>query len=152
VERAGGKVVASILHPQGTHDFSSDLLRLQNFGAQVIGLANAGSNTINFVKQAQEFGLTNKGIQLAGLFLNLSDVRALGLAAAHGLLMSQGFYWDLDDGTRAFASLLRPPARDAEPRPGRRLLRGYTLPQGGAGCRDRQPGGRRGPHARHPGR
>ena len=103
VERAGGKVVATIRHPQGAHDFSSDLLRLQNSGAQVIGLANAGSDSINSVKQAQEFGLADRGIQLAGLFLNLSDVRALGLAAAHGLLMTQGFYWNLDDGTRAFA-------------------------------------------------
>ena len=103
VERAGGKVVASIRHPQGTHDFSSYLVRLQHSGAQVIGLANAGSDTINSVKQAQEFGLTNGRIQLAGLFLNLSDIHALGLAAAHGLLMTQGFYWNLDDGTRAFA-------------------------------------------------
>ena len=103
LERAGGKVVASIRHPQGTTDFSSYLLQLQSSGAQVIALANAGSDTINSVKQAQEFGLTNGGTRLAGLFLNLSDIHALGLAAAQGLLMTQGFYWDLDDGTRAFA-------------------------------------------------
>jgi branched-chain amino acid transport system substrate-binding protein len=78
LETAGGRVVASIRHPQGTTDFSSYLVRLQGSGAQVIGLANAGSDTINSVKQAQEFGLTNEGTQLAGLFLNLSDIHALG--------------------------------------------------------------------------
>jgi branched-chain amino acid transport system substrate-binding protein len=104
LQRAGGRVVASIRHPQGTTDFSSYLLQLQGSGAQVIGLANAGSDTINAVKQAQEFGLTSDGKQqLAGLFLNLSDIHALGLAAAHGLLLTQGFYWNLDGGTRAFA-------------------------------------------------
>ena len=79
-------------------------MRLQATDAQVIGLANAGSDTVNAIKQAQEFGLTRGGRkQLAGLFLNLSDVHALGLAVAHGLLMTQGFYWNLDNETRAFS-------------------------------------------------
>ncbi len=103
VQKAGGKVLASIRHPQGTTDYASYLVQLQSSGAQVIGLANAGSDTINSVKQAQEFGLTSGGTRLAGLFLNLSDIHALGLSAAHGLMMTQGFYWDLDDGTRGFA-------------------------------------------------
>jgi len=104
IDRAGGRVVASIQHPQGTTDYASYLVRLQDTEAQVIGLANAGSDTVNAIKQAQEFGLTRGGRkQLAGLFLNLSDVHALGLSVAHGLLMTQGFYWDLDEGTRAFA-------------------------------------------------
>ena len=104
LERAGGRVVASIRAPQGTTDFASYLVRLQASGAQVIALANAGNDTVNAIKQAQEFGITREGgQQLAGLFLNLSDIHALGLAAAHGLLMTQGFYWNLDEGTRAFS-------------------------------------------------
>jgi Periplasmic binding protein len=122
VERAGGKVVASIRHPQGAHDFSSDLLRLQNSGAQVMGLTNARSDTINSVKQAQEFGLTNKGTRGAVPEPQRRPRTGAGCGAwADVGLLLEPRRWH----PRLRASLLRPPACDAEPRPGRRLLRGH---------------------------
>jgi branched-chain amino acid transport system substrate-binding protein len=103
VNAAGGEVMGAIRHPLSTSDFSSYLLQAQGSGAQVIGLANAGGDTINSVKQAAEFGITQGGQQLAGLLLVLSDIHALGLETAQGLVLTTGFYWDMDDATREWS-------------------------------------------------
>ncbi|AWK87138.1 ABC transporter substrate-binding protein [Azospirillum thermophilum] len=104
VKKAGGTVVGSVRHPLNTADFSSFLLQAQASGAQVIGLANAGGDTITSIKQAAEFGLTQGGKQkLAGLLLFLSDVHALGLPVAQDLVLTTGFYWDMDDEKRAWS-------------------------------------------------
>ncbi|MEP9353856.1 ABC transporter substrate-binding protein [Xanthobacter sp. KR7-65] len=103
VKAAGGKVAGSVKHPLSTTDFSSFLLQAQSSGAKVIGLANAGGDLITAVKQASEFGITQGGQQLAGLLIFSSDVKALGLKAAQGLVLTDAFYWDLNDDTRAFA-------------------------------------------------
>jgi branched-chain amino acid transport system substrate-binding protein len=103
VKGAGGKVVGSARHPLNTSDFSSFLLTAQNSGAKVIGLANAGGDTINSIKQAAEFGITSKGQQLAGLLVMITDIHALGLKTAQGLMFTEAFYWDLDDDTRAWS-------------------------------------------------
>jgi len=103
VEAAGGKVLGAVRHPLNTADFSSFLLQAQGSKAQVIGLANAGGDTINAVKQAAEFGIVKGGQRLAGLLVFLTDVHALGLPTAQGLTLTTAFYWDLNDKTRAFA-------------------------------------------------
>lgn len=103
VAGAGGKVLGAVRAPLNTADFSSYLLQAQASKAQVIGLANAGGDTINSVKQAAEFGVVQGGQRLAGLLVFISDVHALGLQAAQGLTLTTGFYWDLNDKTRAFA-------------------------------------------------
>jgi len=103
VTAAGGKVLGSVRHPLNTADFSSFLLQAQGSKAQVIGLANAGGDTINAVKQAAEFGIVQGGQRLAGLLVFLTDVHALGLQTAQGLTLTTAFYWDLNDKTRAFA-------------------------------------------------
>ncbi len=103
VTKAGGKVVGSVKHPLNSSDFSSFLLRAQASKAKVIALANAGSDTINAIKQAAEFGITQGGQALAGLLIFSSDVKALGLKAAQGLVLTEAFYWDQTDATRAFS-------------------------------------------------
>jgi branched-chain amino acid transport system substrate-binding protein len=103
VQQEGGKVVGSVRHPLNNADFSSFLLQAQSSGAKVVGLANAGLDTTNSVKQAAEFGLTAGGQKLAGLLMTLAEVHGLGLKAAQGLVLTEGFYWDLDDQSRAFA-------------------------------------------------
>jgi branched-chain amino acid transport system substrate-binding protein len=103
VVKNGGKVLGSVKHPQGTTDFSSYLLQAQGSGATVIGLANAGSDTINAVKQANEFAVTQSGAKLAGLYMHITDVHAIGLETAQGLLMTQAFYWNLNEETRAWS-------------------------------------------------
>jgi branched-chain amino acid transport system substrate-binding protein len=103
VQEGGDKVLGSVRHPLSTADFSSYLLQAQGSGAKVIGLANAGSDTTNAIKQAHEFGITQAGQQLASLLLFLSDVNALGLEVAQGLVLTTGFYWDMDDETRAWS-------------------------------------------------
>jgi branched-chain amino acid transport system substrate-binding protein len=103
VTAAGGKVLGSVRHPLNTADFSSFLLQAQGSKAQVIGLANAGGDTINAVKQAAEFGIVQGGQRLAGLLVFLTDVHALGLQTAQALTLTTAFYWDLNDKTRAFA-------------------------------------------------
>ncbi len=108
----GGTVAGSVRHPLGTTDFSSYLLQAQASGAKVIALASTGTDFINAAKQAAEFGITRTAT-LAGLFTQIVDVDALGLPAAQGLLLTEAFYWDLNDGTRAFAQ------RFAERMPGR---------------------------------
>src|SRR6202795_2101759 len=104
VKKAGGKVLGSVKHPLNSSDLSSFLLQAQASGAKVIGLANAGQDTVQAIKQASEFGLTQGGKQrLAGLLVFLSDVHALGLQAAQGLIVTTGYYWDMNDDTRGFA-------------------------------------------------
>ena len=99
----GGKVIGSVRHPLNTSDFSSFLLQAQASKAKVIGLANAGGDTINAIKQASEFGIVAGGQKLAGLLMFITDVHSLGLKVANGLNMTETFYWDLNDGTRAFS-------------------------------------------------
>src|SRR3954453_7115649 len=103
IEKHGGKVLGSSKHPLGTSDFASFLLQAQGSKAKVIGLANAGGDTINSIKQANEFGIGKGGQSLAGLLIFDSDIHSLGLATAKGLVMTTGFYWDRTDETRAFA-------------------------------------------------
>jgi len=103
VTKAGGKVVQKVRHPFPGQDFSSFLLQAQASKAKVIGLANAGGDTINSIKQAAEFGITKGGQNLAGLLVFITDVHSLGLQTAQGMLLTESFYWDLNDGTRAFS-------------------------------------------------
>ena len=102
VEAAGGKVVGDTRHPLNTADFSSYLLQAQASGADVLGLANAGGDLNTTIKQAAEFGLTKKQ-RLAGLILNVTNIPALGLEAVQNSTICTGFYWDMNEGTRAFA-------------------------------------------------
>jgi len=106
VTEAGGQVLGSVRHPFPGQDFSSFLLQAQASGAKVIGLANAGGDTVNTIKQASEFGITQSGQALAGLLIFITDVNALGLDAAQGLVLTESFYWDLNDRTRAFSERL----------------------------------------------
>ena len=103
VEASGGTVVGSVRHPFPGTDFSSFLLQAQASGADVIGLANAGGDTVNAIKQASEFGITQAGQALAGLLIFITDVHALGLETAQGLVLTEAFYWDLNDDTRAWS-------------------------------------------------
>jgi branched-chain amino acid transport system substrate-binding protein len=103
VKEEGGEVLGSVRHPLSSSDFSSYLLQAQASGAKVIGLANAGTDTTNSIKQANEFGITQAGQQLAALLLFLSDVHALGLDVAQNLVLTTGFYWDMNDETRAWS-------------------------------------------------
>ncbi len=102
VKANGGEVVGSVRHPFPGGDFSSFLLKAQSSGAQIIGLANAGGDTINSIKQAAEFGITPKQ-QLAGLLMFISDVHSLGLKATQSMYLTEGFYWNLNDDTRAWS-------------------------------------------------
>jgi branched-chain amino acid transport system substrate-binding protein len=104
LESRGAKVLGSANAPLNTPDFSSFLLQAQTSKAKVIGLVNAGGDTITSIKQASEFGITQGGQQLAAMVLYITDVHALGLAVANGLQFSAAFYWDLNDGTRAWAN------------------------------------------------
>jgi branched-chain amino acid transport system substrate-binding protein len=99
----GGKVLGGVKHPLNTSDFSSFLLQAQSSKAKVIGLANAGGDTTNSIKQAAEFGITKGGQKLAALLLFLTDVKAIGLDVAQGLNFTETFYWDMNDQTRAFS-------------------------------------------------
>jgi len=103
VKALGGKVLGSVRHPLSTADFSSYLLQAQSSGAQIIGLANAGGDTTNAIKQAREFGIDKKGQTLVGLLIFDTDIKSLGLKVAQGMQFTSGFYWDRDDATRAFA-------------------------------------------------
>ncbi|MGQ3672090.1 ABC transporter substrate-binding protein [Xanthobacter sp. TB0136] len=100
----GGKVLGNVRVPLSSVDFSSYLLQAQSSGAQVIGLANAGTDFVNSVKQASEFGITEGGQSLAAMLVFINDVKALGLPVAQGLKFTTGFYWDRDDESRAFSS------------------------------------------------
>lgn len=103
VKANNGKIVGSVRHPLSTTDFSSFLLQAQSSGAKVIGLANAGLDTSNAIKQAAEFGITAGGQRLAALLFTLAEVHGLGLQAAQGLTLTEGYYWNLDDKSRDFA-------------------------------------------------
>ena len=98
----GGKVLGAVKHPLNASDFSSFLLQAQSSKAQVLGMANAGGDTINAVKAANEFGI-NKSMKLAGLLVFITDVHSIGIKNASGLLATEAWYWDLNDETRAFA-------------------------------------------------
>jgi branched-chain amino acid transport system substrate-binding protein len=99
----GGRVLGAVRHPQGQTDFSSYLLQAQASKAKVIGLANAGSDTINAIKGASEFGIVASGQKLAGMLIFLSDIHSVGLKVAQGLQLTESFYWDLDDRTRTWS-------------------------------------------------
>jgi branched-chain amino acid transport system substrate-binding protein len=103
VKANGGKVLGGVKHPLNTSDFSSFLLQAQSSKAKVIGLANAGGDTTNSIKQAAEFGIVQGGQKLAALLLFVNDVHALGLKTAQGLTFTESFYWDLNDQTRAWS-------------------------------------------------
>jgi branched-chain amino acid transport system substrate-binding protein len=102
VRAAGGKVLGSVKHPLNTADFSSFLLQAQASKAKIIGLANGGGDTINAIKQAGEFGIVAGGQNLAAIVMFISDVHSLGLKLAQGLIITEAYYWDLNDKTRAF--------------------------------------------------
>jgi branched-chain amino acid transport system substrate-binding protein len=102
VEKAGGKILGKVRHPLNTNDFSSFLLQAQSSKAKVVGLANAGGDTINSIKQAAEFGIVKGGQKLAGLLVFASDVNALGLNTAQGLTLTETWYWDANDTNRAW--------------------------------------------------
>jgi branched-chain amino acid transport system substrate-binding protein len=109
VTSVGGKVVGQVSHPfPETTDFSTFLLQAQASGAKVIGLANSGENTVNCVKQAAEFGIAKSGQKVAALLLTIPDVHGIGLATAQGLLLTEAWYWDLDERSRAFAKRYAP--------------------------------------------
>src|SRR5713226_7697020 len=103
VLKAGGKVLGKVRHPLNTQDFSSFLLQAQSSKAKIIGLANAGGDTTNAIKQAAEFGIVKGGQNLAGLLVFDTDIHALGLPTAQGLILTNTFYWDQNDQSRAFA-------------------------------------------------
>jgi branched-chain amino acid transport system substrate-binding protein len=103
VEKSGGKVLGKVRHPFPGADFSSFLLQAQASKAKIIGLANAGGDTINSIKQASEFGIVKGGQKLAGLLVFISDVKALGLPIAQGLIFTEAWYWDMNDVNREFA-------------------------------------------------
>ncbi|SJZ73888.1 branched-chain amino acid transport system substrate-binding protein [Enhydrobacter aerosaccus] len=107
VKGAGGKVVGGVKHPLSTQDFSSYLLQAQGSKAKVIGLANAGMDTVNAIKQANEFGIVKGGQRIAALLIFDSDVQSLGLPVAQGLVLTTPFYWDMNDETRAWTKRFR---------------------------------------------
>jgi branched-chain amino acid transport system substrate-binding protein len=115
VVKNGGKVLGKVRHPFPSADFSSFLLQAQASKAKIIGLANAGADTTNAIKQGAEFGIVRGGQQFAGLLVFLTDVHALGLEKAEGLLLSESFYWDLNDQTRAFSKRFGERHRGAMP-------------------------------------
>jgi branched-chain amino acid transport system substrate-binding protein len=103
VTKNGGKILGKVKHPLNTQDFSSFLLQAQASKAKIIGLANAGGDTTNAIKQGAEFGIVKGGQNFAGLLVFLTDVHGLGLDKAQGLIFTESFYWDMNDQTRAFA-------------------------------------------------
>jgi branched-chain amino acid transport system substrate-binding protein len=115
VTKAGGKVVGQVRHPLNNADFSSFLLQAQGSKAKIIGLANAGGDTINSIKQAAEFGIVSGGQRLAGLLVFINDVHALGLKTAQGLVVTESYYWDLNNETRAFADKFAAKHKNAKP-------------------------------------
>src|SRR5687767_6292793 len=108
VLKNGGKVLGKVRHPLNTQDFSSFLLQAQSSKAKIIGLANAGGDTINSIKQAAVFGIVRRGQNLAGLLVFISDIHGLGLNSAQGLIFTETFYWDQNDQTRAWAKRFAP--------------------------------------------
>src|SRR5438093_1624274 len=127
VVKNGGKVLGKVRHPLNTQDFSSFLLQAQASKAKIIGLANAGGDTTNAIKQAAEFGIVKGGQNRAGLLVFLTDVHGLGLPPARGLLLTEAFYWDLNDKTRAWSKRFAEKQHGAMP----------TMEIGRASCRER---------------
>ena len=107
IKAAGGKVLGGVKHPLSTQDFSSFMLQAQASKAKIVGLANAGMDTVNAIKQAGEFGLVKGGQRIAGLLIFESDVQSLGLQTAQGLVLTTAFYWDQNDETRAWTKKFR---------------------------------------------
>ena len=103
VEGDGGSIVGKVRHPFPSSDFSSYMLQAQGSGAEVIALANAGADTVNSLKTASEFGVTQSGQKLAGMVVFLNDIHAMGLEVTQGLMLTTGWYWDMNDETRAFS-------------------------------------------------
>ena len=136
----GGKVLGSVRHPLNTSDFSSFLLQAQASKAKIIGLANAGGDTINAIKQGAEFGITAGGQHFAGLLVFITDVQALGLKVAQGLVLTETCYWDMNDATRAFTKRWQADAARQIPDhgAGRRLFGGHALSQGGRRAQERR--------------
>jgi branched-chain amino acid transport system substrate-binding protein len=109
VKAAGGTVVGDVDYPfPQTTDFSSFLVQAQSSGADVLGLANAGKDTVNSIKQAHQFGITQSGMKIAGLLVFLNDIHGIGLETAQGLVLTESFYWNLNDRTRAFTKRVLP--------------------------------------------
>ncbi|MFM8801519.1 MAG: ABC transporter substrate-binding protein [Tagaea sp.] len=115
VRQLGGRVVGGVRTPLNAPDFSSCLLQAQSSRAKIIGLANAGGDTINSIKQAGEFGIVRRGQSLAGLLIFITDIHGLGLETAQGLIFTNAFYWDKNDGTRAFAQRFQAANRGIRP-------------------------------------
>ena len=115
VLKSGGKVLGKVRHPFPGQDFSSFLLQAQGSKAKIIGLANAGGDTINSIKQASEFGIVSGGQNLAGLLVFITDVHALGLKTAQGLIFTEAWYWDTNDTNRAFAKEFAPANKGNHP-------------------------------------
>ncbi|MGE3991392.1 ABC transporter substrate-binding protein [Pseudorhodoplanes sp.] len=115
VEKNGGKVVGKVRHPFPGQDFSSFLLQAQTSKAKIIGLANAGADTINSIKQASEFGIVQGGQNLAALLAFITDVHALSLKTAQGLIMTEAWYWDLNDNNREFTKKFAPQFKGLHP-------------------------------------
>lgn len=103
IDASGGKVLGTLAAPLGTTDFSSQLLTAQSSGAQVLGLANAGQDLINTIKQAHEFGINKAGMSMVAFLMFITDIHSLGLEQGQGLLVTDSFYWDRNDDTRAFS-------------------------------------------------
>ena len=147
VEKNGGKVLGKVRHPLNTNDFSSFLLQAQASKAKVIGLANAGGDTINSIKQASEFGIVKGGQSLAGLLVFATDINALGLDTAQGLFLTETWYWDLNDASRAWTKRWHTGAWRDQQVSGhescRRLCRHHALPEGGRRAQELPPTARR---------
>ena len=136
VLKSGGKVLGSVRHPLNTSDFSSYLLQAQASKAKVIGLANAGGDTINAIKQGAEFGLMKGGQKMSPLLAFVTDIDSVGLETAQGLLLAEAFYWDLnDEHPRLFQTLHGADETGADLGAGRRLFIGHALSAGGEGRR-----------------
>ncbi|MFG1317489.1 ABC transporter substrate-binding protein [Xanthobacter autotrophicus] len=115
VEEYGGKVIGRVRVPLDTADFSSFLLQAQSSKAKIVGLANSGADTTNSIKQAAEFGIVSGGQNIAGLLIYITDVHSMGLPTAQGLILTAPFYWDFNDGTRAFSARFADKMRGTKP-------------------------------------
>lgn len=133
IEANGGTVLGSARHAFETKDFSSDILKAQSSGAELIGLATPTPQIANIVKQAAEFGIARGAQKLAPFGLFSNDVKGIGLSLAQGLLVTEPFYWDQNDGTRILEAVLRTVPEEAEQPAGQRLWRGHALPEGREG-------------------
>lgn len=126
VTRAGGRVLGSIAMPFPSADFSAALLQAQASRAKVVGLANAGDDLVNCIKQASEFGLTRRGQRLAALLVFINNVHALGLEAAQGLVLTESFYWDMNDRTRALSERILSSGFNRQSRPNMSQAAAYS--------------------------